>query len=64
MDPSLKRAGKFIKGSGVDDPFIECGLYGPKSFGSSVNETLSEEGIEGFVSFQKSLSELNCEDSY
>ena len=29
MDQSLKSAGKFIKGSGLEDPIIECGLNGP-----------------------------------
>ena len=91
---SLKCAGKFIKGSGAEDAFIECGLYGPKSvqtilggthyyrsfngltmlseaierlkfkaFWASVNQNLYKNAVEEFTTFQRSLGNLNGEDS-
>ena len=38
---ALYCAGKFLKGSGVEDIFIECGIFGPKTVDSVIMESIT-----------------------
>ena len=55
---ALHCAGKFVKGSGVEDIFIESGVFGPKTADSVLNGKHYYRSLDGLTMLSDSISRL------
>ena len=55
---ALHCAGKFLKGSGVEDIFIECGIFGPKTVDSVMNGKHYYRSLEGLTILSDSMTRM------
>ena len=58
---ALKCAGKYIRGSGVSDAMIECGLFGPKSVETVLNGSHYYRSFNGIIMLAEAIERLRYE---